>query len=64
MMLVFGFTHQTASGVAIMFVQLFINGWVKSMDRPPTERTMVHWWLQMESGGSVAVNGRTTSATA
>jgi OPA family glycerol-3-phosphate transporter-like MFS transporter len=29
--------------VVVMFVLLFLNGWVQGMGWPPCGRTMVHW---------------------
>ncbi|MCM2131942.1 glycerol-3-phosphate transporter [Larsenimonas rhizosphaerae] len=53
-MLLFGFTDWATSSIAIMFVLLFLNGWVQGMGWPPCGRTMVHWWSQHERGRIVS----------
>ena len=54
-MFLFGFAPWATSSVSIMFVLLFLNGWVQGMGWPPSGRTMVHWWSQKERGGVVSV---------
>ncbi|MGO2414182.1 MULTISPECIES: glycerol-3-phosphate transporter [Cobetia] len=54
-MFLFGFTDWATSSIGIMFVLLFINGWVQGMGWPPCGRTMVHWWSQSERGQIVSV---------
>jgi len=54
-MLIFGFVPWATSGVAIMFVLLFICGWFQGMGWPPCGRTMVHWWSHKERGRIVSV---------
>jgi OPA family glycerol-3-phosphate transporter-like MFS transporter len=50
-----GFVPWATSSVTIMFVLLFLNGWVQGMGWPPCGRTMVHWWSQKERGSVVSV---------
>ncbi|MGL4269716.1 MAG: glycerol-3-phosphate transporter [Plesiomonas sp.] len=52
---VMGFMPWATSSIAIMFVLLFLNGWVQGMGWPPCGRTMVHWWSQKERGGIVSI---------
>ncbi|ARS54553.1 glycerol-3-phosphate transporter [Kushneria konosiri] len=54
-MFLFGFSEWATSSIAIMFVLLFLNGWVQGMGWPPCGRTMVHWWSKHERGGVVSV---------
>ena len=54
-MFMMGTVHWATSSIAIMFVLLFLNGWVQGMGWPPCGRTMVHWWSQKERGEVVAV---------
>ena len=53
-MLFMGFSPFATSSVWIMFVLLFINGWVQGMGWPPCGRTMVHWWSKSERGAIVS----------
>ncbi|KIL42757.1 Sn-glycerol-3-phosphate transporter [Jeotgalibacillus alimentarius] len=43
------------SSVTIMFVLLFLNGWVQGMGWPPSGRTLVHWFSVSERGGKTAI---------
>jgi MFS transporter, OPA family, glycerol-3-phosphate transporter len=43
------------SSVTIMFVMLFLNGWVQGMGWPPSGRTLVHWFSVSERGGKTAI---------
>ncbi len=54
-MLFMGFSSWATSSVTIMFILLFLNGWVQGMGWPPCGRTMVHWWSQSERGQIVSV---------
>ncbi|MTI11979.1 glycerol-3-phosphate transporter [Sansalvadorimonas verongulae] len=54
-MFIFGYMPWATSSIAMMFVLLFINGWMQGMGWPPCGRTMVHWWSQKERGGIVSV---------
>ena len=53
--LLMGFVPWATSSITIMFVLLFINGWVQGMGWPPCGRTMVHWWSQKERGEIVSI---------
>jgi OPA family glycerol-3-phosphate transporter-like MFS transporter len=53
--LLMGFVPWATSSIAIMFVLLFLNGWVQGMGWPPCGRTMVHWWSQKERGEIVSI---------
>ncbi len=53
-MLIFGFFPWATSGVAIMFILLFINGWLQGMGWPACGRTMVHWYSGNERGRIVS----------
>jgi OPA family glycerol-3-phosphate transporter-like MFS transporter len=54
LMLLMGTVPWATSGVAVMFVLLFLNGWVQGMGWPPCGRTMVHWWSHRERGRVVS----------
>lgn len=54
-MFLLGFAPWATSSIAIMFVLLFLNGWVQGMGWPPCGRTMVHWWSHKERGRIVSV---------
>jgi len=54
-MFVFGLVPLATSSIAIMFLLMFLNGWVQGMGWPPCGRTMVHWWSKKERGRTVAV---------
>ena len=54
-MFVFGLQSWATSSVAIMFVLLFLNGWVQGMGWPACGRTMVHWYSGNERGRVVSV---------
>ena len=43
------------SGIAIMWVMIFLNGWFQGMGWPPCGRTMVHWWSKSERGTIVSI---------
>ncbi|OOE87348.1 glycerol-3-phosphate transporter [Salinivibrio siamensis] len=51
----FGLLPWTTSSITIMFILLFINGWVQGMGWPACGRTMVHWWSRKERGELVSV---------
>ncbi len=55
LMFLFGFQSWATSSVAIMFVLLFLNGWVQGMGWPACGRTMVHWYSGNERGRVVSV---------
>ena len=54
-MFLFGFQPWATSSVTIMFVLLFLNGWVQGMGWPACGRTMVHWYSGNERGRVVSV---------
>ena len=53
-MFLFGFQPWATSSVAIMFILLFLNGWVQGMGWPACGRTMVHWYSGNERGRVVS----------
>ncbi|MEN2768503.1 glycerol-3-phosphate transporter [Ornithinibacillus xuwenensis] len=53
--LLMGFVPFFTSTVAIMFVMLFLNGWVQGMGWPPSGRVLVHWFSVSERGGKTAI---------
>lgn len=53
-MLCMGYFPWATSSVTIMFILMFLNGWVQGMGWPPCGRTMVHWWSTKERGSIVA----------
>ncbi len=54
-MFLFGFQPWATGSVAMMFVLLFLNGWVQGMGWPACGRTMVHWYSGNERGRVVSV---------
>ncbi len=54
-MIIMGVFPFATSTVAIMFVFLFINGWVQGMGWPPSGRVMVHWFSQKERGTKMSI---------
>ena len=52
--LVMGLTPWATSGIAIMFMMQFANGWFQGMGWPPCGRLMVHWWSHRERGRIVS----------
>ncbi len=53
-MFAFGFAPWATGSVTIMFVLLFLNGWVQGMGWPACGRTMVHWFSSNERGKTVS----------
>jgi len=53
-MFLFGFSPWATSSVTIIFILLFINGWVQGMGWPACGRTMVHWFSGNERGRVVS----------
>lgn len=53
-MLAFGFVPFATSSVTVIFVLLFLNGWVQGMGWPACGRTMVHWFSGNERGKTVS----------
>lgn len=43
------------AGVAIMFVLMFINGWVQGMGWPACARIMTHWFSDKERGTKMGI---------
>ena len=54
-MLFMGLVPWATSGIAIMYVLLFICGWFQGMGWPACGRVMVHWWSHKERGPIVSV---------
>jgi OPA family glycerol-3-phosphate transporter-like MFS transporter len=54
-MIVMGFSPFATSSVAIMFVLLFINGWVQGMGWPACGRVVVHWYSIKERGTTMSI---------
>ena len=54
-MTLMGLIPWATSGILIMFVLLFINGWFQGMGWPPSGRSMVHWWSKKERGTIVSI---------
>ena len=54
-MTMMGLFPWATSGIAIMWVMIFLNGWFQGMGWPPCGRTMVHWWSKSERGTIVSI---------
>jgi OPA family glycerol-3-phosphate transporter-like MFS transporter len=54
-MFVFGFLPWATESIGVIFVLLFLNGWVQGMGWPACGRTMVHWYSGIERGRTVSV---------
>lgn len=54
-MTLMGIMPFATSGILIMFIMLFINGWFQGMGWPPCGKSMVHWWSKKERGTIVSV---------
>lgn len=54
-MFIFGFSSWATESITVIFVLLFINGWVQGMGWPACGRTMVHWYSGNERGRTVSV---------
>lgn len=54
-MFVFGFVPWATQSISIIFLLLFLNGWVQGMGWPACGRTMVHWYSGNERGQVVSV---------
>lgn len=52
---IFGLYHVVLNSVVLMFVLMFLNGWVQGMGWPACGRTMVHWYSMKERGRWVSV---------
>ncbi|RYG74421.1 glycerol-3-phosphate transporter [Lentibacillus lipolyticus] len=53
--LLIGFIPFFTSTVTIMFIMLFINGWVQGMGWPPSGRVLAHWFSVSERGTKTSV---------
>ncbi|TXL65727.1 glycerol-3-phosphate transporter [Cerasibacillus terrae] len=53
--LLMGFIPFFTSTITIMFIMLFLNGWVQGMGWPPSGRVLVHWFSVSERGGKTAI---------
>jgi MFS transporter, OPA family, glycerol-3-phosphate transporter len=51
----FGTVPYVTESVAIMFILMFLNGWVQGMGWPPSGRTMVHWFSISERGTKMSI---------
>ena len=54
-MFIFGLSDWAFQSIAIIFVLLFLNGWVQGMGWPACGRTMVHWFSHSERGRTVSI---------
>ncbi len=54
-MFTFGLTPYATSSVTVIFVLLFLNGWVQGMGWPACGRTLVHWFSGNERGKAVSI---------
>jgi len=54
-MICMGFFPFATSSVAVMFVLLFINGWVQGMGWPASGRVVVHWYSIKERGTAMSI---------
>ncbi|AVQ33540.1 glycerol-3-phosphate transporter [Staphylococcus muscae] len=53
--LLMGFVPAFTSGITIMFIMLFLNGWFQGMGWPPSGRVLVHWFSVSERGSKTAI---------
>ncbi|OOR98545.1 glycerol-3-phosphate transporter [Haemophilus paracuniculus] len=54
-MTMMGLMPWATSGILVMFIMIFLNGWFQGMGWPPCGRTMVHWWSKSERGSIVSI---------
>ena len=54
-MILMGLIPFATSSIAIMFVLLFINGWVQGMGWPPCGRVVAHWYSVRERGTAMSI---------
>ena len=54
-MIFMGFSSFATSSVTIMFILLFINGWVQGMGWPACGRVVVHWYSTKERGTAMSI---------
>jgi MFS transporter, OPA family, glycerol-3-phosphate transporter len=53
--LLMGFFPYFTSSLTIIYIMLFLNGWVQGMGWPPAGRTLVHWFSISERGNKTAI---------
>ena len=53
--ILFGTIPFVTTSIIVMFVMMFILGWVQGMGWPPCGRTMVHWFSPSERGTKMAI---------
>ncbi|MBL1410202.1 glycerol-3-phosphate transporter [Sphingobacterium faecale] len=54
-MIFMGFSSFATSSITVMFVLLFINGWVQGMGWPACGRVVVHWYSIKERGTAMSI---------
>ncbi len=54
-MIFMGLIPFATSSIAIMFVLLFVNGWVQGMGWPPCGRVVAHWYSVRERGTAMSI---------
>ncbi len=54
-MVFMGFSSFATSSITIMFILLFINGWVQGMGWPACGRIVVHWYSIKERGTTMSI---------
>lgn len=54
-MIFMGMSSFATSSITIMFILLFINGWVQGMGWPPCARVVVHWYSIKERGTAMSI---------
>ncbi len=54
-MIFMGFSTFATSSVTVMFILLFINGWVQGMGWPACGRVVVHWYSVRERGTAMSI---------
>lgn len=54
-MIFMGFSSFATSSITVMFILLFINGWVQGMGWPACGRVVVHWYSIKERGTAMSI---------
>lgn len=54
-MIFMGLVPFATSSIALMFILLFINGWVQGMGWPPCGRVVAHWYSVRERGTAMSI---------
>lgn len=54
-MVFMGFSPFATSSITIIFILLFINGWVQGMGWPACARVVVHWYSTKERGTTMSI---------